>query len=54
MDNIFSSIICTLCTGFFYLAIIKDPPMILYFIIEGPSKSYFTEKNFTYSINILI
>ena len=27
---------CTLCTGFFCLAIIKGPPNDNYFIIEGP------------------
>ena len=38
------SVICTLCTGFFYLAIIKGPPNDNYFIIEGPCLDYFTEK----------
>ena len=36
--------ICTLCTGFFCLAIIKGPPNDNYFIIEGPCLDYFTEK----------
>ena len=36
--------ICTLCTGFFCLAIIKGPPNDIYFIIEGPYDGYFTEK----------
>ena len=40
----FPSVICTRCTGFFYLAIIKGPPNDIYFIIEGPYKHYFTEK----------
>ena len=35
---------CTLCTGFFCLAIIKGPPNDNYFIIEGPCLDYFTEK----------
>ncbi|WP_207724843.1 hypothetical protein, partial [Blautia massiliensis (ex Durand et al. 2017)] len=35
---------CTRCTGFFCLAIIKGPPNDIYFIIEEPSKHYFTEK----------
>ena len=38
------SVICTLCTGFFCLAIIKGPPNDNYFIIEGPCLDYFTEK----------
>ncbi|MCQ4774611.1 hypothetical protein NE634_12850, partial [Lacrimispora saccharolytica] len=38
------SVICTLCTGFFCLAIIKGPPNDIYFIIEGPCDGYFTEK----------
>ena len=37
-------VICTLCTGFFCLAIIKGPPNDIYFIIEGPYDGYFTEK----------
>ena len=40
----FPSVICTLCTGFFCLAIIKGPPNDIYFIIEGPCDGYFTEK----------
>ena len=36
--------LCTLCTGFFCLAIIKGPPNDIYFIIEGPCDGYFTEK----------
>ena len=32
------------CTGFFCLAIIKDPPNDIYCIIEEPYKHYFTEK----------
>ena len=40
----FPSVICTLCTGFFCLAIIKGPPNDIYFIIEGPYDGYFTEK----------
>ena len=40
----FPSVICTRCTGFFCLAIIKGPPNDIYFIIEEPSKHYFTEK----------
>ena len=38
------SVICTRCTGFFCLAIIKGPPNDIYFIIEEPFKHYFTEK----------
>ena len=37
-------VICTRCTGFFCLAIIKGPPNDIYCIIEEPSKHYFTEK----------
>ena len=37
-------VICTRCTGFFCLAIIKGPPNDIYFIIEEPFKHYFTEK----------
>ena len=40
----FPSVICTRCTGFFCLAIIKGPPNDIYFIIEGPYDGYFTEK----------
>ena len=40
----FPSVVCTRCTGFFCLAIIKGPPNDIYCIIEGPSKHYFTEK----------
>ena len=40
----FPSVTCTRCTGFFCLAIIKGPPNDIYFIIEEPSKHYFTEK----------
>lgn len=40
----FPSVICTRCTGFFYLAIIKGPPNDIYCIIEEPYKHYFTEK----------
>ena len=40
----FPSVICTRCTGFFCLAIIKGPPNDIYCIIEEPSKHYFTEK----------
>ena len=40
----FPSVICIRCTGFFYLAIIKDPPNDIYCIIEEPYKHYFTEK----------
>ena len=40
----FPSVICTLCTGFFCLAIIKGPPNDIYCIIEEPYKHYFTEK----------
>ena len=40
----FPSVICTRCTGFFCLAIIKGPPNDSYCIIEEPSKHYFTEK----------
>ena len=40
----FPSVISTLWTGFFYLAIIKGPPNDIYFIIEGPCFGYFTEK----------
>ena len=38
------SVICTRCTGFFCLAIIKGPPNDIYCIIEEPYKHYFTEK----------
>ena len=38
------SVICTRCTGFFCLAIIKGSPNDIYFIIEESSKHYFTEK----------
>ena len=31
----FPSVICTRCTGFFCLAIIKGPPNDIYCIIEG-------------------
>ena len=41
---LFPSVICTRCTGFFCLAIIKGPPNDIYFIIEEPSNHYFTEK----------
>ena len=44
MIFLFPSVICTLCTGFFCLAIIKGPPNDIYFIIEGPYDGYFTEK----------
>lgn len=40
----FPSVTCTRCTGFFCLAIIKDPPNDIYCIIEEPYKHYFTEK----------
>ena len=40
----FPSVICTRCTGFFCLAIIKGPPNDIYCIIEEPYKHYFTEK----------
>ena len=40
----FPSVICTRCTGFFCLTIIKGPPNDIYCIIEEPSKHYFTEK----------
>ena len=40
----FHSVICTRCTGFFCLAIIKGPPNDIYCIIEEPYKHYFTEK----------
>ena len=40
----FPSVICTRCTGFLCLAIIKGPPNDNYFIIEGPCLDYFTEK----------
>ena len=40
----FPSVICTRCTGFFCLAIIKGPPNDIYCTIEEPSKHYFTEK----------
>lgn len=36
MIFLFPSVICTRCTGFFCLAIIKGSPMIFYFIIEEP------------------
>ena len=41
----FPSVICTRCTGFFCLAIIKGSPNDIYCIIEEPSKHYFTEKS---------
>ena len=45
MDDVsFSFVICTRCTGFFCLAIIKGPPNDIYCIIEEPYKHYFTEK----------
>ena len=47
----FPSVICTRCTGFFCLAIIKGPPNDIYFIIEGPCDGYFTEK-VSYSLYI--
>ncbi len=40
----FPSVICTRCTGFFCLAIIKGPPNDIYCIIEEPYRHYFTEK----------
>ena len=40
----FPSVICTRCTGFFCLAVIKGPPNDIYCIIEEPYKHYFTEK----------
>ena len=40
----FPSVICTRCTGYFCLAIIKGPPNDIYCIIEEPYKHYFTEK----------
>ena len=40
----FPSVICTRCTGFFCLALIKGPPNDIYCIIEEPYKHYFTEK----------
>ena len=40
----FPSVICTRCTGFFCLAIIKGPPNDIYCIIEEPYKHYFAEK----------
>ena len=40
----FPSVICTRCTDFFCLAIIKGPPNDIYCIIEEPYKHYFTEK----------
>ena len=40
----FPSVICTRCTGFFCLAIIKGSPNDIYCIIEEPYKHYFTEK----------
>ena len=42
---LFPSVICTQCTGFFCLAIIKGPPNDIYFIIEKPFKHYL-QKNF--------
>ena len=48
----FPSVICTRCTGFFCLAIIKGPPNDIYCIIEEPYKHYFTEK-VSYSPEIL-
>ena len=47
----FPSVICTRCTGFFCLAIIKGPPNDIYCIIEEPYKHYFTEK-VSYSLYI--
>lgn len=50
-DVFYPSVICTLCTGFFSLAIEdgndinKRPPMIYYFIIEDPLNLYL-QKNF--------
>ena len=41
----FPSVICTRCTGFFCLAIIKGSPNDIYCIIEEPSKHYFIEKS---------
>ena len=40
----FPSVICTRCTGFFCLAIIKATSNDIYCIIEEPYKHYFTEK----------
>ena len=48
----FPSVICTRCTGFFCLAIIKGPPNDIYCIIEEPYKHYFTEK-VSYSHDII-
>ena len=48
----FPSVICTRCTGFFCLAIIKGPPNDIYCIIEEPSKHYFTEK-VSYSLQLI-
>ena len=48
----FPSVICTRCTGFFCLAIIKGPPNDIYCTIEEPSKHYFTEK-VSYSLKII-
>ena len=52
----FPSVICTRCTGFFCLAIIKGPSNDIYCIIEEPYKHYFTEKvSYShYCIGILI
>ena len=40
----FPSVICTRCTGFFCLTIIKGSPNDIYCIIEEPYKHFFTEK----------
>ncbi len=40
----FPSVICTLCTGFFSLAIIIGLLMIVYFIIEDLLKHYLQKK----------
>ena len=49
----FPSVICTRCTGFFCLAIIKGPPNDIYCIIEEPYKHYFTEKVSFSLLNLL-
>ena len=51
----FPSVICTRCTGFFCLAIIKGPPNDIYCIIEEPYKHYFTEKvSYSHEISLAI
>lgn len=53
MMFLFPSVICTLCTDFFSLAIIKGLLMIKYFTIEDLLKHYL-QKKFHILVNSLI